>query len=129
RRTGARRSGVAGHRRTPDRAGRANSGGGRSDDSQPDLWGSREVGKVREGAEMSCQECELLLAAGGEAAEHLLTCAACRALAEELRANSEALLAMRDEALVIIPVPRARARWAWAAAAAVLVAFALWRME
>jgi hypothetical protein len=74
---------------------------------------------------MTCQECELLLAAGGGAPDHLAACAACRALREDLRANAEALVAMRDEALVTPQVRHARAGWAWAAAAAAAIVLAL----
>jgi len=51
---------------------------------------------------MTCQECELRLAEGelGAAVEdHLLECAECRALGEELRENAIALAAMREEEL------------------------------
>jgi hypothetical protein len=77
---------------------------------------------------MTCQECELLLAAGGNAPEHLMSCAACRELAEDLRANTEGLMAMRDEA-PFGPVRPSANRWVWiaAAAAALVVALALSR--
>jgi hypothetical protein len=59
----------------------------------------------------------------------------CRALAEELRANSEALSALRDEELppLVIGIPRrgiarsarSAVAWSWIAAAAAAVLFAV----
>jgi hypothetical protein len=69
---------------------------------------------------MTCQECELALASEPEmdASEHLAACSACREFAVELRANSEAMLALAAE-----PMPPARrvrpARWPWVTAAAI----------
>ena len=44
---------------------------------------------------MTCQECEIKLGMGEDAAGHLASCAECRALAEDLRLNSVALREMR----------------------------------
>jgi len=63
---------------------------------------------------MTCQECELELGMGEGADEHLLSCAECRALAEELRLNSIALREMR-----------VRPHWQWALAAAALIVMAV----
>jgi hypothetical protein len=52
---------------------------------------------------MTCQQCELRLAEGelgGGVEEHLRECAECRAFAEELRENSIALAAMREDSVV-----------------------------
>jgi hypothetical protein len=68
---------------------------------------------------MTCQECEIKLGMGEEAAEHLSTCAECRALAEELRLNAVALREMRAR-------PRTHWEWALAAAAAIVLTIALW---
>jgi hypothetical protein len=69
---------------------------------------------------MTCQECEIKLGMGENAAEHLASCAECRRLAEDLRLNSIALGEMKVRPVV---------RWAWAlaAAAAVLMAVFVWR--
>ncbi len=69
---------------------------------------------------MTCQECEIKLGMGEDAAEHLASCAECRWLAEELRLNAVAMSEMRV---------RPQMRWAWvvAAAAAIVMALALWR--
>jgi hypothetical protein len=81
---------------------------------------------------MSCQEWELRLAAdesGPEVEAHLAECPACRALAEELAANSEAMLALGEEVMPPVVLPRrAPSPWRWTAAvAAMLVAgFGLW---
>ena len=80
---------------------------------------------------MTCQECELRLAEGefGAAVEdHLLECAECRALAAELRENTIALRAMREDELRFEAAPlkrRHRAPMWVAAAAAALVLLTL----
>jgi hypothetical protein len=85
---------------------------------------------------MTCQECELRLAEGECGAgveDHLRECAKCRALAEELRENSIALAAMREDSVVEQALasnggfsPRRRPRiWIPAAVAAALVLLAL----
>jgi hypothetical protein len=68
---------------------------------------------------MTCQECELKLGMGEDAADHLASCKECRALAEELRLNAVALHEMR-----------ARPVMSWLAmAAAILLAIAAgWKM-
>ena len=89
---------------------------------------------------MTCHEFELAVAreeSGALIEEHRHACAACRKLAEEMRANSEALLAFSDEDLpgvrnaVMAEIRgRKRMRWDWALAAAamLLVTFGLSRM-
>ena len=69
---------------------------------------------------MTCQECEIKLGMGENAAGHLESCAECRALAEDLRLNAIALREMRV---------RAGVRWEWAiaAAAAIILAIGPWR--
>lgn len=68
---------------------------------------------------MNCQECEIRLGMGLDAAEHLASCAECRGLARELRLNASALGEMRV---------RTEVRWQWAlAAAAIVMAVGLWR--
>ena len=57
---------------------------------------------------MTCQECEIKLGMGEDAAEHLSECAECGLLAEDLRLNAIAFREMR-----VRPVMR----WAWAMAA------------
>ena len=69
---------------------------------------------------MTCQECEIELGMGENAAEHLASCAECRALAEDLRLNAVALREMRV---------RPPMRWAWALAAALVIAIGLWRVR
>jgi hypothetical protein len=83
---------------------------------------------------MNCQEWELKLAedeAGPEVEAHLAECADCRALAEELAANSEAMRGLGEEAMppAALPSP-APSRWRWASAiAAMLVAgIGLWHL-
>jgi len=83
---------------------------------------------------MTCQECELQLAAGNSPDDHLVTCAACRVLAEDLRLNAAALLAMRDETNVgqdgiLWPVVNRPVRLSTfaAVAAALIAAVALWQ--
>jgi hypothetical protein len=70
---------------------------------------------------MTCQECELKLGMGEDAADHLASCAECRWLAEELRLNAVALREMRVR-------PRVRWEWALAAAAAIMMAVATWKV-
>jgi ferric-dicitrate binding protein FerR (iron transport regulator) len=73
---------------------------------------------------MTCQICEMRLArddADGEVQEHLERCPACRAMAEELRENAEALSALQDEPLPALELPRRRRAYAWIAAAAAAV--------
>ncbi|MBZ5604228.1 MAG: hypothetical protein LAO79_18155 [Acidobacteriia bacterium] len=81
---------------------------------------------------MTCQECELRLSLEQDVSEHLATCAACRALADEMRENAAAIASFADD-----PLPRVghrvtaeiRAqsrsrqiqRWGWALAAAAMV--------
>jgi len=65
---------------------------------------------------MTCQECEIKLGMGENAAEHLASCKECRLLARELRLNSLALREMRV---------RPRMYWALAAAAIILMAIFL----
>jgi len=69
---------------------------------------------------MTCEECEIKLGMGEDAAEHLAACAECRLLARELRLNSVALRGMR-----VRPVMQ----WAMAAAAAIVMAIGLWRVR
>jgi hypothetical protein len=71
---------------------------------------------------MTCQECEIKLGMGEEAAEHLAVCAECRRLAEDLRLNSIALREMRVR-------PRMHWAWALAAAAAIVMAIGLGRVK
>ena len=69
---------------------------------------------------MRCPNCQALTGVGD--------CAECRALAEEMRANSEALSGLRDEELppVVLAIPPRGVTYSRiAAAAAVLVALAL----
>jgi hypothetical protein len=68
---------------------------------------------------MTCQECEIKLGMGEDAAEHLASCTECRALAEDLRLNVIALREMRVR-------PRMHWEWALAAAAAIVLAIGLW---
>ncbi len=66
---------------------------------------------------MTCSECQIQIfdqELDREALDHLTTCKDCRALESEVRLNSQALAAMRDD---VIPVRRAR-RWPWVAAVA-----------
>src|SRR5260370_42618009 len=78
---------------------------------------------------MTCQECELLLAAGNSPPDHLTTCAACRELAEDLRANTEALHAMLDvdvgQDFILQPAFSRPVRVSLLAAAAALVIAAI----
>jgi anti-sigma factor RsiW len=88
---------------------------------------------------MTCQECELALGSEESTAsldQHLAACRACRALAFELRANSEALGLLRAEDMppvrhrVMAQVrahdkTRKIARWGWALAAAAMIAMVL----
>jgi len=85
---------------------------------------------------MTCQECELRLALDQNVDEHLSACSACRALAEEMRANAAAF-----ESLAADPLPPVRhkvmtqiraqsrnrqlMRWGWALAAAAMLAVAI----
>jgi hypothetical protein len=71
---------------------------------------------------MTCRECELLLGNFEDAGGHLAGCAACRALAEDLRLNSAALREMEMR-------PAPRWEWALAAAAMILMAIAAWRIQ
>jgi hypothetical protein len=68
---------------------------------------------------MTCPDCKAIAGEGD--------CAECRALAEELRANSAALSALRDEELppLVIGIPRHGFAWSWIAAAAAAVLFAV----
>jgi hypothetical protein len=68
---------------------------------------------------MTCQECEIKLGMGEDAAGHLASCAECRALDEDLRLNAVALREMRVR-------PRMHWVWALAAAAAIVLAIGLW---
>lgn len=69
---------------------------------------------------MTCQECEIKLGMGEDAALHLAACEECRWLAGELRLNSVALQEMRVHR-------RVRWEWALAVAAAVVVAIGVWK--
>lgn len=78
---------------------------------------------------MTCQECELLIAADQNADEHLAECASCRALLEELRANAVAFESFAGD-----PLPSVRGRvmskirprrWIWALAAAAAIVIAM----
>ena len=71
---------------------------------------------------MTCQECEIKLGMGEDAAEHLSSCAECRALSEDLRLNEIALREMRVR-------PRMHWEWALVAVAAIVLAIALWRVK
>ena len=77
---------------------------------------------------MTCQECELFLAADQSAGDHLAGCASCRALAEELRANAQAFESFAEDPLpevrarVMSKVRPRRVRWAWALAAVAALA-------
>jgi hypothetical protein len=71
---------------------------------------------------MTCQECEIKLGMGENAAEHLSECAECRALAEDLRLNGVALREMRVR-------PGMGWAWALATAAAIAIAVGLWRVK
>jgi len=81
---------------------------------------------------MSCQDWELKLAQdeiGPEVEAHLAGCPACRALAEELAADSVAMRGLGEEVMPPVILPRRSASpWRWVAAvAAMLVAgFGLW---
>ena len=69
---------------------------------------------------MTCQECEIKLGMGEDAAGHLASCAECRLLAEDLRLNAVAFREMRV---------RPQLRWAWAlaaVAAAIVLSIGLW---
>jgi len=68
---------------------------------------------------MTCQECEIKLGMGENAAGHLASCAECRALAEDLRLNAIALRQMRVR-------PGMRWESVLAAAAAIVMAIGLW---
>ena len=74
---------------------------------------------------MNCQECEWLIASDEPSRscdEHLATCVACRELAVELQANSEAMLSFAAEPMPSVWQPR-RTRWpvyaTWGAAAGI----------
>jgi hypothetical protein len=69
---------------------------------------------------MTCQECEVKLGMGEDAAEHVASCAECRWLAEELRLNSVALRELRAK-------PRMQWAWVLAAAAALVMAIGVWK--
>jgi len=71
---------------------------------------------------MTCQECEIKLGMGEDAAEHLASCEECRWLARELRLNSDALRGMRVQ-------PGMRWQWVFAVAAAIVVAIGVWRIR
>ena len=75
---------------------------------------------------MTCQECELFLAGDEEALveDHLHGCARCRAIQEELRANTLALSSLREDDL---PRVKTSKPWIAAAAAAILLALILHR--
>ena len=77
---------------------------------------------------MTCQECRIELfedTPGRDALVHVAECEDCRALAREIRANAEALVALQGEEMVVTPFvyPRRFRPWIWvsAAAAAALV--------
>ncbi len=90
---------------------------------------------------MTCQECELALGSGHHPEEHLAQCAACRALADEMRANTAAFESFADDPLPAVrhkvmaqvqsrSAGRQVLRWGWAlgalgAAAAAMLAILL----
>src|SRR5260221_12990727 len=72
---------------------------------------------------MTCQECQIELFEdnpGRDALLHVAECEGCRELAREIRANAEALAALRGEELAAKPFvhPRQRRPWIWGVAAA-----------
>jgi hypothetical protein len=71
---------------------------------------------------MTCQECEIKLGMDEDAAEHLVSCAECRGLAEDLGLNAVALRELRIR-------PQRTWAWALAAAAAMVMAIGLWRVR
>jgi hypothetical protein len=73
---------------------------------------------------MTCQECELLLAGDQPSHEcdgHLAGCAACRELALELSANSDAFRLMAAEPMPVVVIRRPRPL-PWVAAAVAIAA-------
>ena len=80
---------------------------------------------------MTCQECQIELfedTPGRDALIHVRECEGCRALAREIRANAEALAALRGEELVARPFaqPRRFRPWIWGLAAAAALALGIW---
>ena len=83
---------------------------------------------------MTCQECQIELfedAPGRAAAVHVAECEDCRALAAEIRANAEALTALRGEELAARPFVHPRRfrplsqKWVWGLAAAAALVFGI----
>jgi hypothetical protein len=68
---------------------------------------------------MRCPDCGSIVGEGA--------CAECRALAEEILANAEALRALRNDELpkLVIEIPRRRYSYSWVAAAAAAVLLAI----
>ncbi len=101
-RTRTNRHRAARHRRAFHAGSRKNPGRRGSDGPQPDFGCPREARQICEETLMTCQECELKLGMGEDAAEHLASCAECRLLAYDLRLDAVALREMRV---------RSRMRW------------------
>ncbi len=84
---------------------------------------------------MKCEDCELLLAGGEVSAaveDHLRDCAACQALAADLRTNHGALAQLRAEELPPVSIKIPRRRWLYGpivAAAAVAAALLIPRTK
>jgi len=79
---------------------------------------------------MTCQECQIELfedTPGRDALIHVGECEGCRTLAREIRANSEALAALRGEELAARPFvqPRRFRPWVWGLAAAAALLFGI----
>jgi hypothetical protein len=83
---------------------------------------------------MSCQDWELRLAqddSGPEVEAHWAECPSCRALAEELAANSLAMVGMGEETMPTVMLPKpATSPWRWASAVAAILAvgMGLWHL-
>ena len=80
---------------------------------------------------MTCQECQIELfedAPGRDALLHVAECQGCRELAREIRANAEALAALRGEELAARPFvqPRRARPWIWGLAAAAALVLGIW---
>jgi len=83
---------------------------------------------------MTCPECELRLAEGGAqepaVVEHVLVCAECRALQQDLAENAVALGALRED--IIQARPKRNFPWlsiAAAAAIAAIVSIQMWQFK
>ena len=79
---------------------------------------------------MTCQECQIELfedAPGRDALIHVAECEGCRDLAREIRANAEALAALRGEEFAAKPFVRPRRfPWVWGVAAAAALVLGIW---